>query len=97
LSARFRVLSKPLFLNPQKAQKNLTATIYLHGFLRSSTSSRQSYTPPGKFHSEDKDNVELIPGTWRKEINAETVLLSSPRKARNSFTEAKNVRQELDL
>jgi hypothetical protein len=44
LSARFRVLRKPLLLSPEKVELVVTACIYLHNYLRSSKCSRQSYT-----------------------------------------------------
>ncbi|XP_050516048.1 uncharacterized protein LOC126890922 [Diabrotica virgifera virgifera] len=69
MSARFRVLRKPMLLEPDRVELVVAACVYLHNFLRSSLHSRKSYSPPGTFDSEDKDTGERIPGSWRNEIN----------------------------
>lgn len=45
LSAKFRVLRKPLFLQPDKAEKVVLACVYMHNFLRKKSSSQNIYTP----------------------------------------------------
>ena len=49
LSSVFRVLRKPLLLQPEKAQVVVMATICLHNFLRKSRTSRNYYTPSTLF------------------------------------------------
>ncbi|XP_050309171.1 uncharacterized protein LOC126745385 [Anthonomus grandis grandis] len=66
MSARFRVLGKPMLLEPDRVEL-VAACVYLHNFLSSSLYSRKSYSPPGTFDSEDKDTGKIIPGSWRKE------------------------------
>lgn len=67
LSAVFRVLRKPLLLEPEKAELVVMAIICLHNFLRRSRTSRNMYTPRGTFDMEYEDG-EVINGTWRTEI-----------------------------
>ncbi|GBP71319.1 hypothetical protein EVAR_57703_1 [Eumeta japonica] len=55
----FRVLRKPLLLEPEKAKKIILAVMYLHNFLRKRSASTNLYTPNGTFDSEQ--NGELIP------------------------------------
>lgn len=52
LSVVFRVLRKPILLEPKKASKVVLTTIYLHNFLRKGITSRQAYTPVGTFDTE---------------------------------------------
>lgn len=93
MSARFRVLRKPMLLEPERVELVVAACVYLHNFLRSSLHSRKSYSPPGTFDSEDKDTGETISGSWRKEIN-NNMFASLQKQARNSTLEAKQVRDE---
>lgn len=64
-SAVFRVLRKPLLLEPEKAELVVMTIVYLHNFLRKSKSSRNIYTPPGSFDTELEGQV--IQGSWRQE------------------------------
>lgn len=95
LSARFRVLRKPLLLDPTKSEKIVAACIHLHNFLRRSSTSRGSYTPTGTFDSEDKDTGEIIPGAWRREVGSKENFASIKTKPSNSSQEAQHVRNEL--
>uniref|UniRef100_A0A182NIQ5 DDE Tnp4 domain-containing protein n=1 Tax=Anopheles dirus TaxID=7168 RepID=A0A182NIQ5_9DIPT len=52
LTARFRVLRKPMELNPQSAAKIVLTTVYLHNFIRREESSRGESTEPGSVQSE---------------------------------------------
>lgn len=63
LSSVFRVLRKPMLLEPEIATKVTLATIYLHNFIRKRTSHR-IYTPPGSFDSEKEDGA-ILKGRWR--------------------------------
>ncbi|CAK1597687.1 unnamed protein product [Parnassius mnemosyne] len=47
MSARFRVLKKPITLQPNKASKVVMACALLHNFLRKSCNSRSIYSPSG--------------------------------------------------
>lgn len=95
LSAKFRVLRKPLLLQPETAEKIVTACVYLHNFLRDSPTSKKSYNPPGSFDAEDKDTGEIISGSWRRDdVNTEGNFNSFKKVARNSSIAAKEIRQE---
>jgi len=50
-SAVFRVLRKPIILEPEKAELVVMTIICLHNFLRKSRTSRDIYTPPTRFDS----------------------------------------------
>lgn len=56
LSAVFRVLRKPMLLEPSKAELVVMAAVHLHNFLRKSPTSAPLYTPQGFFESEDGMN-----------------------------------------
>ena len=49
LSSVFRVLRKPMLLEPEKAQVIVMATVYLHKFLKRNPDSAAIYAPPGTF------------------------------------------------
>lgn len=82
LSAIFRVLRKPILLEPDKAELVVLACIYLHNFLRKNQSTKHVYTPNGSFDSEV--NGEIIPGSWRQQtdnINGLKSISKVPRKS----------------
>lgn len=92
LSAIFRVLRRPLLLEPEKAEVVVMACIYLHNFLRKNQSSKHIYTPNGTF---DVDrNGQLVKGSWRNEAGGTTSLTSLPKVARKSATNAEEIRKE---
>ncbi|CAK1586959.1 unnamed protein product [Parnassius mnemosyne] len=67
MSARFRVLRKPITLQPNKASKVVMACSLLHNFLRKSCNSRSIYTPSG--YIDTVVNGEIINSvTWRQDI-----------------------------
>lgn len=68
MSSKFRILLKPIALNPDKATTVALACIYLHNFLRRDSASRHHYTPHGTFDWYDDDG-NLIEGGWRSEVN----------------------------
>lgn len=73
MSAVFRVLRKPMLLQPENATLVVNAIAHLHNFLRINRRSRDLYTPPGSF---DRDNLGLItPGSWRADIEENTGLM----------------------
>lgn len=94
LSARFRVLQKPLLLEPEKAKSVVSACISLHNYLRGCIDSKYCYTPRGTFDSEDKDTGEVIYGNWRREVAGGCTFLPLKKTGRKSTLEAQNVRQE---
>lgn len=73
MSAVFRVLRKPMLLQPENATLVVNALAHLHNFLRINRRSRDLYTPPGSF---DRDNLGVItPGSWRADIEENTGLM----------------------
>lgn len=60
-SAVFRVLRKPMLLEPKKAELIVMTVVLLHNYLRAR--SPNLYTPAGTFDHEV--DGALIPGSWR--------------------------------
>lgn len=92
LSSVFRVLRKPLLLEPQKAEKVVLTCLYLHNFLRKSKLSRNLYTPNGTF--DEEEDGKLVEGTWRKELKTLTSLFPVKKIARKSSTAFYDNRKE---
>jgi len=90
VSAIFRVLRKPMLLEPEKATIITLTCVHLHNFLRKSVSSRTSYTPPGIFDIEDVDGGTIIPGQWRRDQNNLTPLARIGRKPSLAAQEIRN-------
>nr|CAH7719679.1 unnamed protein product [Callosobruchus chinensis]CAH7749889.1 unnamed protein product [Callosobruchus chinensis] len=57
MSAVFRVLRKPMLLQPDKATDIVMTCALLHNFLRRSKHSKSLYTPNGSFDTENDDGV----------------------------------------
>lgn len=93
-SAVFRVLRKPMLLQPDKASLVVLAIVHLHNFLRRSSQARNSelYSPPGSLDCEVNGNITS--GSWRNEENM-TSFLSLAHIPRKSALPAKEIRQEL--
>nr|XP_023014829.1 uncharacterized protein LOC111504497 [Leptinotarsa decemlineata] len=94
ISVVFRVLRKPLLLEPDRAQKVVLACIHLHNFLRRSKSSNGTYTPSGTFDQEDPSTGQLIPGQWRVVGLPSENLLRLKKIPKKSSDIAKLVRNE---
>lgn len=92
-SSVFRVLRKPMLLEPEKAEVVVMAVAHLHNFLRKSTSSVNIYTPNGSFDREV--DGEIIEGNWRSENNNLTSLLSIRNLPRRSALDVKELRDEI--
>ncbi|CAH2021440.1 unnamed protein product [Acanthoscelides obtectus] len=74
MSAVFRVLRKPMLLQPDIVTDIVMTCALLHNFLRRSKRSRLIYTPPGSFDTENDDG-EIQPGSWRDDQNGVASLL----------------------
>nr|CAH7743268.1 unnamed protein product [Callosobruchus chinensis] len=57
MSAVFRVLRKPMLLQPDKATDIVMNCALFHNFLRRSKHSKSLYTPNGSFDTENDDGV----------------------------------------
>jgi len=66
-SSVFRVLRKPMLLEPEKAQLVAMSFACLHNFLRRSSDLAAIYTLPGTFDYEE--NGRVIEGSWRAMSN----------------------------
>lgn len=88
LSAVFRVLRKPMLLQPDVAAKVTMTTIYLHNFLRSHASS-EVYTPPGSLDTEKEG--EVVNGRWRSDQQM-TSMLPIRNVPRRTPEHVKNIR-----
>ena len=69
LTSKLRVFLIPIALHPDKVESVTLTCIYLHTFQRRNVESRNVYSPPVTFDSEDVDNVRITPGSWRVESN----------------------------
>jgi hypothetical protein len=87
-SSIFRILRKPLLLEPEKAEIIVMTIVYLHNFLRKSSFSRITYTPPGCFDSED--GGRLIEGQWKQNDQPLQLLRNIPRKSKITAQEIRD-------
>lgn len=92
MSAVFRVLRRPMLLEPTKAEKVVLTCVYLHNFLRKNQSSKHIYTPTGTFDSEI--NGEMIEGSWRQQCSEGSSLTSTQKVARKPSISAEMIRRE---
>ncbi|XP_047512932.1 uncharacterized protein LOC125054845 [Pieris napi] len=92
LSSVFRVLRKPLLLEPEKATKVVLTTICLYNYLRRDLASSQRFTPPGSFDAEVEGTV--IPGRWRQDTEMSS-MLSIQAIPRRGSTNIKEIRSHL--
>lgn len=92
VSSVFRVLRKPLLLQPDKAEKVVMAVVYLHNFLRSSKTSRNIYTPHGSIDTEV--DGKIIPGSWRSDSMTKSSLLDCQNVPRRAKLTAEEIRME---
>lgn len=92
LASSFRVLRRPMLLEPNVATKVTLAIIHLHNYLRKSP-SKNVYCPPGIFDKECHDSGEVIPGIWRRDT-ASSQLANLPNIPRRASIEAQNVRHK---
>lgn len=95
VSVVFRVLRKPMLLEPENASRVVLTCCHLHNFLRKSKSSTASYSPSGSFDYEDTTTATLVPGEWRVEGMPTTTLLRLKRIPKKPSHLAKEIRKEL--
>ncbi|XP_023312981.1 protein ALP1-like [Anoplophora glabripennis] len=89
-SSVFRVLRKPMLLEPAKAEIVVMSVIVLHNYLR--THSRNLYTPPGSLDHEV--NGVIIEGTWRNDEGMTSMrhLRNAPKRSSSYVNE---IRKEI--
>jgi len=72
-SSMFRVLRKPMLLEPENAQLVAVTIACFHNFLRRNPDLAAICTPPGTFDYEE--NGRVIEGSWRAMSNENTTFL----------------------
>ena len=80
LSARWRILHKPIRGSVENVEKYILACLTLHNYLR--LTENATYSPIGFIDSEDSSG-NILPGTWRSEA-AESGALVNIRPVRGS-------------
>lgn len=82
-SSVFRVLRKPMLLEPEKAELIIMCIIMLHNYLRAN--SKNLYTPPGSLDHEE--NGVLTIGSWRntEDMTSMVPLKNTPRRSSAYF------------
>lgn len=93
MSSVFRVMRKPILLEPEKVTNISLTSALLHNFLRRSKTSSSKYSPNGIFDIENEKG-QIIPGTWRQEQNSMASLLPIRNIPRRPGAEAKIIRDE---
>lgn len=97
MSVVFRVLRKPMLLEPERADTVVLACCHLHNFLRRSMSSASTYTPPGAFDVEDLATGSLVPGQWRVDGMPRETLLRLKKIPKKPSQLAKQIRDEISV
>lgn len=92
MASVFRVLRKPMLLQPDKVALVTMSCVVLHNFLRRSKTSRSIYTPVGTFDSEDSGFV--TEGSWREDSADVASMLPLQKVPRKPGTAAKEYREE---
>ena len=91
LATRFRVLLKPMNLQPNKAQLVVEASVVLLNYLMKE--SPRVYTPPGTLDEDQDGNVAL--GYWRDEFNPAGTLHNISQQGGNHHSlSAREIQQE---
>lgn len=91
LSAVFRVLRKPMLLQPDKASVITMACVNLHNYLMKRKASRKLYNSPGMM-----DRIEdgvVAPGQWRN-VDQSSSFLTLRNTGRRHTLQCENIRQE---
>lgn len=72
MSARFRVLRKPIHLDPEKTKKVVLACCVLHNYLI--TTNRAKYAPPNSFDQYDDEGNITTAADWRNDGSVDVML-----------------------
>lgn len=91
LSAVFRVLRKPLLLQPDKASLIIMTCVYLHNYLMKRKASRKLYNSPGMM-DRIEDSV-VTPGHWRN-ADGLSSFLPLANTGRRHTEQCEKIRQE---
>ena len=92
LATRFRVLLKPMNLNPDKAQLVVQASVVLHNFLMKRDAP--VYAPPGTVDKEDQFG-NVTRGSWHDEYSpSETLNNLSLQGSNHNSSSAREIQKE---
>lgn len=75
MSARFRVLRKPIHLDAEKTKKVTLACCVLHNYLINT--NKEKYAPSGSFDQFDNQGKMSSPGEWRADQSTSMFSLES--------------------
>lgn len=89
MSSVFRVLRKPLLLQPDKAQLIVLDFVHLHNYLKKNSSSKRSYLQNGMLDIEQNGRI----GNWRNEGQTRS-MLPIQRVARKPSNTYQSIRDE---
>lgn len=92
ITSTFRVLRKPLLLEPNVAQVVVMTIISLHNYLRKSKTSHNIYVPAGSLDSEEQGHI--IERRWRRETQNLSCLNNIRNVPRRASINAKDIRME---
>ena len=91
LSARWRFLRSPIQAQPEKAIKNVLASVALHNWLKKHEETQQVYgrlyCPVGCTDSEDSHGI-LHKGPWRNEASESGALQNIGKMGTNNYKKA---------
>ena len=91
LANRFRVFTSPMRLSPEKVETVVLACCTLHNYLRSKNTSRNLYTPPGSFDTENTDTGTVLPGAWRQGTQGQGLTSLSKQGSNRTANRAKEI------
>ncbi|XP_050293303.1 uncharacterized protein LOC126733897 [Anthonomus grandis grandis] len=94
MSSVFRVLRKPLLLQPTTAEIIVLTCCYLHNFLQNTKTIMGCYAPPGTYDNEDVSTGILVHGSWRNEPETSSTFMKLNRIGRKSTRAAQEVREK---
>ncbi|XP_072944729.1 uncharacterized protein [Epargyreus clarus] len=93
MASVFRVLRKPILLQPEQAIKVVMSCVVLHNFMRKSKHSSALYNPPGTFDTYNGNNLVSM-GSWRNDIPDHATLRNICPIQTRSYEEAEEIREE---
>lgn len=93
ISSVFRIFTKSLLIEPEKASMIVITVAILHNFLRQRPHSADLYTPSGTFDYEESG--EIINGSWRNAINKVNSFVSLKHTLYKTSSKGIKVREDL--
>ena len=91
LANRFRAISSPIGVDPDKVELIVMACCSLHNFLRSRLAASNIYTPQGSVDCGDREIHAVVPGDWRHGADIERWKPVELQSSNNYSTCAKNI------